>query len=286
VPPVMPGASASCNASASLAMRPSRSGCRCRLANQSRHSASRLHPTAASSTASSDIGGTVRPPYPSTRSPSSSDSRHRCHPHAPTNSPTTALPLFTHRPRPRVPPARARRAQHGPSSCDASSPSTSSRARIAGARAASSHNAATRLSWARSSRISDCPTSLHGPRQDLFQGTHANKSTSPEPPLPTSASTLLARHLRGQVGPLVPKAPAPAPERASPGSPARHRGLIRAWVVHLTDRPTAANLHRAVDATASGESHPLGCPIRQRQSVRNFIAAGHVRHNLDNGQPT
>jgi len=182
-------------------------------ARRSRHSASRSHRTAASSTAPCDIGVTARRRCRSIRSPSSSGSQHWYHPHAPISSPTTACsrrpplgatsscpsalstPLRTQpprtpsarsdpaqRPRPVLPPARTRRAQPGRSSCDVSSPSTSSRARIAAARVASSHSSQTLSSCARSSRTSDCPPSLHGPHRDLFQGAHANSSTSPESP--------------------------------------------------------------------------------------------------------
>jgi len=81
------------------------------------------------------------------------------------------------------------------------------------------------------------------------------------PPL-TPPSTPLARSQRQRVGPLVPQAPAPRPERASDGSRARVPRRAPAPGGRLTDRRPATNRHLAVDDDRLRGSHPLGVPIR------------------------
>ncbi|MEY4848417.1 MAG: hypothetical protein RLZZ36_1530, partial [Pseudomonadota bacterium] len=81
------------------------------------------------------------------------------------------------------------------------------------------------------------------------------------PPL-TPPSTPLARSQRQRVGPLVPQAPAPRPERASDGSRARVPRRAPAPGGRLTDRRPATNHHLAVDDDRLRGSHPLGVPIR------------------------
>jgi hypothetical protein len=82
------------------------------------------------------------------------------------------------------------------------------------------------------------------------------------PPL-TPPSTPLARSQRQRVGPLVPQAPAPRPERASDGSRARVPRRAPAPGGRLTDRRPATNRHLAVDDDRLRGSHPLGVPIRR-----------------------
>jgi hypothetical protein len=126
--------------------------------------------------------------------------------------------------------------------------------------AASSRSSPTPSSCASSSRTSDCPPSLHGPRQLA----HANSSTSPEPPPFTTSRPLLARNPHWRVGPAVSNAPALPPQRASNGSPARQRSPI--WAPVTTGRiarPRRTSLSRSTTAAAGG-SHPLRIPIHAR----------------------
>jgi hypothetical protein len=91
------------------------------------------------------------------------------------------------------------------------------------------------------------------------------------PPL-TPPSTPLARSQRQRVGPLVPQAPAPRPERASDGSRARVPRRAPAPGGRLTDRRPATNRHLAVDDDRLRGSHPLGVPIRSQETVRGLIS--------------
>jgi len=146
------------------------------------------------------------------------------------------------------------------------------------AHAASSHSSQTQSPCARSSGTSATRPSPHGPHRRA----HANSSTSPEPPPLAPPSTLLARDPRRPAGPVVSPAPAPPPQRASNGSPARHRGPIWALLDHLTDRSAATNVPIAVDdgrlrrKSSAWNSYPLrgslGYP--RRVPARYRVRAG------------
>jgi hypothetical protein len=72
-------------------------------------------------------------------------------------------------------------------------------------------------------QLSDCPPSLHGPRRPA----RANSSTSPESPAPSRRQARSSPATpRERVGPLVPQAPAPRPERAFHGERVGPRGPL------------------------------------------------------------